>query len=123
MSLRTTGHPAFFGGGLGQTSERVWLDLTEHGESTVAEVADRLGLNPKTVRRNLEKLVSNSLVGSTKAWPARYWADPDVDTGLLDRVAESYGVLDWEARTTDRFDRERAGYAEMLRQRYGQASA
>jgi hypothetical protein len=51
------------------------------------------------------------------------WADPDVDTGLLDRVAESYGVLDWEARTTDRFDRERAGYAEMLRQRYGQASA
>lgn len=122
MSLRSTGHPAFLGGGLGQTCERVWLDLTDNGESTVASVADRLGLNPKTVRRNLDKLEANRLVRSSEGRPVRYRVDPTVDADHLDRVADAYGVLDWEAKASERFTRERAGYAEALRQRYEQAS-
>lgn len=116
MSLQGTGHPVFCGSALGQTSERVWLDLTEHGESTVAGVADRLGLNPKTVRRCLSKLASNQLVCSTDSRPARYWVDPSVDAEHLDKVADSYGALDWVERTSERYQRERDGYAEFLRQ-------
>ncbi|ORL96637.1 hypothetical protein A5N74_19650 [Prescottella equi] len=53
---------------------------------------------------------------STDSRPARYWVDPSVDAEHLDKVADSYGALDWVERTSERYQRERDGYAEFLRQ-------
>ncbi len=117
MSLPSTGHPAFLGAALGQTSERVWLDLLDHPDSTVGEVADRLGITSKTVRRSLDsKLVANQLVTKTEGRPSRYAVDPSADTDRLNQVADAYGTLDWRDRNVERYERERDGYVEFLRQ-------
>lgn len=113
-----TGHPAFLGSALGRTAERLWLDLSENGEATVADLADRLGMNRRTVRRNLEdRLVANHLVVKSEGSPSAYSVASGVDTDALDRIAEACGTLDWDERTADRHERERTGHAELLRQR------
>ena len=116
-------HPAFLRSALGQTSERVWLDLMDHPDSTAADIAARLGVAVKTVRRTLgTKLVPHELAHESGARssgdrgkpPATYQVNPD---GRLSRVAEEYGVADWHDRTAERYERERAGYREVQRQR------
>jgi predicted ArsR family transcriptional regulator len=106
---------------LGQTSERVWLDLVNHPGSTAGEVADRLGVSVDTVRRTVKKLVQHRLVRETGARSTgigrpstSYEIEPDT---RLDDVAEELGVMDWHEKTADRYERERAGHAEVLRQR------
>jgi hypothetical protein len=45
----------------------------------------------------------------------RHLLNPDAP--LLDDVAESFGLLDWQERTAERYEREREGYREVQRQR------
>lgn len=119
-------HPAFVRTALGQTAERVWLDLAEHPDATTAEVAGRLGVTPKSVRRTLNKLVDHrlALVSGAKATARRPAATYQVDpAGSLGAVADEYGTTDWHERTAERYDRERAGYAEVRRQRTKTAPA
>jgi hypothetical protein len=117
-------HPAFVRAALGQTAERVWSDLVENPDATAAEVSGRLGVTPKTARRTLDKLVDHrlALVSGTKATTrpaATYRANPE---GSLSAVADEYGTSDWRERTAERYDRERAGYAEVRRQRTTQTN-
>lgn len=112
-------HPAFLRSALGQTAERVWLDLIDHPASTAAEVAKRLGVTTKTARRTLDKLTDHklALVSGTRATtrPANtYQANP---AGSLGAVADEYGTTDWWDRTAERYDRERGAYAAFQRQR------
>jgi predicted ArsR family transcriptional regulator len=110
-------HPAFVRAGLGQTSERVWLDLVNHPDATVREIADRTGVSVAAVRRTLDtKLVPNQLAkesGTRSAGKGRPSVTYQVvvsDQRQLDLIADEFGVIDWHERTADRYDRERAGY-------------
>lgn len=119
-------HPVFLGAALGQTAERLWLDLAEHPDSTAGEVADRLGVKVRTVRRVLDtKLVSNGLVEESGSRPGRGRPASmyrlSANAPRLDDVAESFGVLDWQSRTADRYERERAGYREVQRRSLARA--
>jgi predicted ArsR family transcriptional regulator len=113
---------------LGQTAERVWLDLVGNPDgSSAREIAERIGGDPKTIRRVLDtKLVPNGLVTveaarSGRGRPAKvYRLDPSAGRDRMDAIAESCGVLDWHERTADRYDRERAAYREIERQRWEQ---
>jgi predicted ArsR family transcriptional regulator len=101
------------------------MDLSVNPErSTAREIADRIGGNPKTIRRVLDtKLVANRLaVAETRATgrgrPAKgYRLDPSAGRDRMDEIAESFGVLDWHERTAERYERERGGYREVQRQR------
>lgn len=110
-------HPAFVRSALGPTAERVWLDLVDNPDATAAEISGRLGVNPTTARKTLAKLVDHrlALVSGARATtrPANtYQVDP---AGSLGAVADEYGTTDWRERTAERYDRERAGYAELRR--------
>ncbi|NVN51306.1 hypothetical protein [Mycolicibacterium hippocampi] len=108
-----TQHPVFLRAALGQTAERVWLDLIDHPDSSVGDVAERLGVAVTTVRRTLDgKLVTNQLAVRSDGRPSTYRIDPSSD---LDRVAAGYGVTDWYERTAERYDRERAAFTELNR--------
>jgi hypothetical protein len=123
MSLN---HPVFLGSALGQTAERVWLDLAANPEgSTARQIAERIGGDPKTIRRVLDtKLVPNGLVSaaldsSGRGRPAKvYRPDPSAGRDRMDAIAESFGVIGWHERTAERYERERAGYREAERQRW-----
>jgi predicted ArsR family transcriptional regulator len=45
------------------TRERVAASLLEHGPSTTAELAERLDLTPAAVRRHLDRLVDDGVIG------------------------------------------------------------
>lgn len=113
-------HPAFLRSALGQSAERIWLDLIDYPDSTAAEIAQRIGVVVRTAQRNLQKLEASRLVTKTGTKPTgrkpaiTYRINPD---GRLDDVAEEHNVSDWHERTTERYDRERQGYAEVQRQR------
>ncbi len=119
----TTNSPVFVGGALGQTAERVWLDLAEHPEATAAEVAERTGVSLQTIRkRAMPKLIEHGLIeqgtrpATGRGRPAlTYRLSPNAPS--LDDVAERLGVLDWHERTAERHERERAGYREVQRQK------
>lgn len=117
----STSHPVFLGRALGQTAERVWLDLAQHPDSTAAEIAERLGTASRTVNRALDtKLVAHGLVSASgtrsgKGRPAPTFRQ-DPGAPRLDDIAARFGVLDWHERTADRYDREREGYREVQRQ-------
>src|SRR6267142_3135205 len=105
----STSHPVFLGSALGQTAERVWLDLAENPDTTAGEIAERLGVNARTVRRTLEtKLVPNGLVSESGTRSGKGRPSPvyrlSADAPGLDGVAESFGVLDWYERTADRYE-------------------
>jgi DNA-binding PadR family transcriptional regulator len=117
-------HPVFLGSALGQTAERIWLDLANDPQgSTAREIADRIGGDPKTIRTALDtKLVANRLVtvsslSSGRGRPAKvYRLDPSAGRALMDEIAESFGAFDWHERTAERYERERAGYRDVQRQ-------
>lgn len=117
-------HPVFLPSGLGRTAGRIWMDLAEHPAegATAAHIAERTAIPVRSVNRALQdKLVPNRLVvvsGSrpTKGRPiALYGLNPDAPS--LDDVAKSFGVLDWQERTAERYERERGGYRAVQRQR------
>jgi hypothetical protein len=107
-----------------QTPYRIWLDLAEHpGEgATAAQIAARSAIPLRSVNRVLkDKLVPNRLVVASESRPSK--GRPSVayrlnlDGPLLDEIAESFGLLDWQERTAERYEREREGYREVQRQR------
>jgi hypothetical protein len=117
-------HPVFLPSGLGRTAGRIWLDLAEHpGEgATAAQIADRAAIPLRSVNRVLkDKLVPNCLVVVSESRPSK--GRPSVayrlnlDGPLLDEIAESFGLLDWQERAAERYERERGGYRDVLRQR------
>ncbi|MFE1596119.1 hypothetical protein [Nocardia sp. NPDC058705] len=115
-------HPAFLRAALGQTAERVWIDLMEHPATKAGAVADRLGVSVATVRRTLDKkLVANGLAvreleeSTGKGRPSWVYSFDPAGTDRLDSIAVEYGVTDWEARTVERYEAERDGF-EKVRQ-------
>lgn len=115
-------HPVFVGSALGQNAGRVWADLAEHPESTVADISQRLGLTARAVRAAVtNKLEPHSLVTragtrTSRGRPApTFRLNPEAPT--LDDVAERLDVSDWADRTADRYRRERGGFREVQRQR------
>jgi hypothetical protein len=117
-------HPVFLPSGLGRTAGRIWLDLAEHPEegATAAQIAERAEIPLRSVNRVLkDKLVSNRLVVASESRPSK--GRPSVayrlnlDGPLLDDIAESFGLRDWQERTAERYERERGGYRELQRQR------
>lgn len=110
-------HPAFLRSALGPNAERLWFALAEsEGGMTVSDAVSRTGISTSTAQRTFKRLVSHGMATATGSQPVRYWYSP-VDVEHLDRLAEEYGVLDWEQRTTDRIKREREGYGVLLEQR------
>lgn len=76
----------------------------------------------RSVNRALrDRLLPNRLVvqsesRTTKGRPSPiYRLNPEAPS--LDERAESFGVLDWQERTSERYERERGGYREVQRQR------
>lgn len=117
-------HPVFLRSALGPNAERLWDKLnTEGGSHTAAQLAVLAGMNVRTVRRNLRRLVGDGLVSESHGTPAEYEAaHATVDT--LDRVASEYGVaLDWEWQTAEAYSRQRDGYAEQVRQALARTQA
>jgi len=95
--------------------------LAEHpGEgATAAEIAQRTAIPLRSVTRVLrDKLLPNRLVVAcgnrrTKGRPSVAYR-LNLDGPLLDEIAESFGLLDWQERTAERYEREREGYREVL---------
>jgi hypothetical protein len=117
-------HPVFLPSGLGRTAGLIWLDLAEHpGEgATAAQIAERAAIPLRSVNRVLkDKLVPNRLVVASESQPTKGRPSLayrlNLDGPLLDDVAESFGLLDWQERTAERYERERGGYRELQRQR------
>lgn len=108
-------HPVFLASAIGPTAGRLFNELDQGAEYTATEAADALGLNVKTVRRNLDRLVGHGLMVKRAGKPALYML-VHVSVDRLDELAAEYGTLDWFERTADTIDRERAGYAEQQRQ-------
>ncbi|WP_157554234.1 hypothetical protein [Nocardia crassostreae] len=123
MSLN---HPAFLRAALGQTAERVWLDLAAHPGSTAVDIASRLGMTAKTARRALDmKLIPNGLAVRSGGEPtgkgrpsAVYRVDASADFDRLDKIAEEYRVSDWYDKTGAEYERQRAGFSK-LREQWG----
>lgn len=114
-------HPVFLRAALGQTAERVWVDLAEHPASKAGAVAARLGVSAATVRRTLEALIRNRLVvkaateSAGRGRPSAVYSVDPAGVGRLDQIAAEYGVTDWEERTAQRYEAERHGF-DVLRQ-------
>lgn len=106
-------HPVFLTAALGQTAGRVWFGLPDDGSLTAAELAERLRLNTKTVRRNLNVLVSVGLACKSEGRPARY-SLVNVSTEYLNELAEQYGTLDWSERKAETYKAQREGFQQYL---------
>ncbi len=81
------------------TRNRVARSILDHGPSTVAELADRLGLTPAAVRRHLDALAADDVVqpreqrvygARTRGRPAKVFALTDCGRDAFD---QSYDTL------------------------------
>lgn len=111
-----TNHPVFLRGALGPTAGRLFFSL-EDREVTAKQAASMVGVREESSRRNLDRLVKNGMAFRAPGRPAKYRINPEVAADDLNELAAQYGVLDWQERTADRYQRERDGYAEVQRQR------
>lgn len=113
--LVTTVHPAFAHQALGRSAGRIWDYLTStavsNGGATLSKIKWWTGLSENCVRTHLKRMVSHGLVVKVGQRNATYTANHDADLG---RIADEYGTSDWQERTLDRYDKERAGYAQWL---------
>lgn len=110
-------HPVFLRAALGPTAERLWFALSEaEGGMTVTEAVEKVGASRSTTQRTLKRLADNGMAVAEGHHPVRY-TFVSVDVEHLDRIADEFGVLDWEDRTADRIKREREGYAKLQEQR------
>ncbi len=109
-------HPVFLRSALGPNAERIWFKLADSENAlSASELSQVLGIHASTVRRTMERLVTHGMATKAPGRPARY-SFVSVSTEHLDRIAEEYGVLDWEQRVNDRIKREREGYAALRAQ-------
>ena len=99
------------------TRDRVARSILDHGPSTVAELAGRLGLTQAAVRRHLDALVADDVVEAreqrvygarTRGRPAKVFALTDCGRDAFD---QSYDALAADAL---RFIRERFGGDEAV---------
>lgn len=105
------------------TRDRVARSILDHGPSTVADLAKRLGLTQAAVRRHLDALLAEDVVQAreqrvygarTRGRPAKVFALTDCGRDAFDQSYDQLAVdaLDWIARTVGdeavaRFARER----------------
>ncbi len=92
------------------TRNRVARSILDHGPSTVAELAKRLGLTQAAVRRHLDALVADDVVAAreqrvygarTRGRPAKVFALTDCGRDAFDQSYDSLAVdaLRWIERT------------------------
>lgn len=90
------------------TRNRVARSILDHGPSTVAELADRLGLTQAAVRRHLDALVADDMVEArkqrvygtrTRGRPARVFALTDCGRDAFEQAYDTLAVdaLRWIA--------------------------
>lgn len=91
------------------TRNRVARSILDHGPSTVADLAERLGLTQAAVRRHLDSLVADSVVEArekrvygtrTRGRPAKVFALTDCGRDAFDQSYDSLAVeaLRWIER-------------------------
>jgi DNA-binding MarR family transcriptional regulator len=108
---------AFAPRALGRSAARVLAALDPLQDLTAAEVAQGLGLTPRTVRKALDALLAAGLVvrlrrdGRTWSWAAR--DDLDLDVTLAE-VAEAYGTTGTAERRLQAHDLQREGWRAWL---------
>jgi hypothetical protein len=110
-----------------RVGEDGWSDMAGLGRApgegaTAAQIGDRAAIPLRSVNRVLkDKLVPNRLVAASASRPSKRRPSLayrlNLDGPLLDDIAESFGLLDWQERTAERYERERGGYRELQRQR------
>lgn len=105
---------AFAPAALGRTAARVLAALDPVELLTAVEVANALGVTPRTVRRALDRLLAVGAVvrlprdGRSSVWAARL---DDVD---WEEVAEAYGTSGIAERRLAEHERNRQGWAVWL---------
>lgn len=107
-------HDAFVNRALGPTAGRIWFGMTE--PLTAREAAAQFGVAEKTVRRNLELLVSVGLVSKSEGRPAVYKAT-EVPGERLDEIAAEYGAAGWLANQRETHSRHQQAHALTRRLR------
>ncbi|MFR9803192.1 hypothetical protein ACL02T_12940 [Pseudonocardia sp. RS010] len=111
-------HPAFLNGALGSIAGRLYFELDPDTPVTATEAAKVLGLNRKTVERNLTRLVDHGLFRKCEGRPAKY-VQNDLLPEDLDEIAKAYGTFDWHDRQSEKYARQRECFAEIKRQKQG----
>lgn len=118
------------------TRNRVARSILDHGPSTVADLAERLGLTQAAVRRHLDSLVADSVVEArekrvygtrTRGRPAKVFALTDCGRDAFDQSYDSLAVeaLRWIERNAggeaavaafarDRIESQSEGYREAV---------
>ena len=102
---------AFRWGVLGKSAWRVWRLLPTDGATTVAAIADALGLHPITVRRVVCRLAAHGLA---RRCDAKGWQRLHRD---LDEVAGALGKLGAGQRQREQHAEQRAEYRELMARR------
>jgi DNA-binding MarR family transcriptional regulator len=116
-SVHLSRSDAFAPRALGRSAARVLAHLDPVEALTPVEVAQGLGLTPRTVRKALDALLAVGLVvrvrrdGRSWAWAAR--DDLDLDATLAE-VAEAYGTAGTAERRREAAEREREAWAAWL---------
>lgn len=118
------------------TRNRVARSILDHGPSTVADLAERLGLTQAAVRRHLDSLVADAVVEArekrvygtrTRGRPAKVFALTDCGRDAFDQSYDSLAVeaLRWIERNAggeaavaafarDRIEAQAAAYREAV---------
>ncbi|MFF5443794.1 helix-turn-helix transcriptional regulator [Streptomyces sp. NPDC012888] len=110
------------------TRNRVARSILDHGPSTVADLAQRLGLTQAAVRRHLDALVADDVVAPreqrvygarTRGRPAKVFALTDCGRDAFDQSYDSLAVdaLRWIAQSAGGGERGEAAVAAFARAR------
>lgn len=106
---------AFAPGALGRTAARVLAALDVSELLTAVEVAEFLGLTPRTVRRALDHLLAvGAVVRLPRDRKTSVWAARPVEEIDWDEVAEAYGTTGTADRRRAEHDRHREGWTVWL---------
>lgn len=107
-------HPVFRNGsGLGKSTGRTWLKLQELDRpATVKELVEAGAGQRRTVDRHMKKLESHGLaVKSGGRWTA------SGEGQRLDELAVELGAVERSAMQAERYERNRNGFRELIRQK------
>ncbi|MHC0432692.1 helix-turn-helix transcriptional regulator [Streptomyces sp. O3] len=111
------------------TRNRVARSILDHGPSTVAELAKRLGLTQPAVRRHLDALVADAVVEPReqrvygtrgRGRPAKAFALTDCGRDAFDQSYDKLAVeaLNWIAQAAGGGERGEAAVAAFARERF-----
>lgn len=110
------------------TRNRVARSILDHGPSTVADLAKRLGLTQAAVRRHLDALVADDVIAPreqrvygarTRGRPAKVFALTDCGRDAFDQSYDSLAVeaLRWIAQSAGGGEQGEAAVAAFARAR------